>query len=129
MLGRGDQRDRVRRRPAPRGLVQILRHVVAGASGHTTSVARSLWRLQLNADTLGGVIEHPDEFVRALTGITAPWVSAFGAIRPWFRGDASHREPSPVLARESSSTLAAFSPRSTLSSGRFGTESRFLGEP
>src|SRR6185369_318191 len=32
------------------------------------------------------VIEHPDEFVRELTGITAPWVSAFGTVRPWFRG-------------------------------------------
>ena len=32
------------------------------------------------------VIEHPDEFVRELTGITAPWMKAFGPIRPWFRG-------------------------------------------
>ena len=32
------------------------------------------------------LVEHPDEFVRELTGITAPWVSAFGGIRPWFRG-------------------------------------------
>jgi hypothetical protein len=31
-------------------------------------------------------IEHPDEFIRELTGITAPWTAEFGAIRPWFRG-------------------------------------------
>lgn len=32
------------------------------------------------------VIEHPDEFIKQLTGITSPWVKAFGTIRPWFRG-------------------------------------------
>jgi hypothetical protein len=32
------------------------------------------------------VVDHPDEFVRELTGITVPWQQAFGAIRPWFRG-------------------------------------------
>lgn len=32
------------------------------------------------------VIDHPDEFVRELTGVTAPWVKKFGPIRPWFRG-------------------------------------------
>jgi hypothetical protein len=32
------------------------------------------------------LIVHPDEFIQELTGITAPWTNAFGAIRPWFRG-------------------------------------------
>lgn len=32
------------------------------------------------------VIDHPDEFVRELTGITAPWQQEWGQIRPWFRG-------------------------------------------
>ncbi len=32
------------------------------------------------------VVEHPDEFIQQLTGITAPWVAAHGVIRPWFRG-------------------------------------------
>jgi hypothetical protein len=32
------------------------------------------------------VIDHPDEFIRELTGITAPWQKEFGNIRPWFRG-------------------------------------------
>jgi hypothetical protein len=31
-------------------------------------------------------IAHPDEFVVQLTGITAPWVKAWGKIRPWYRG-------------------------------------------
>jgi hypothetical protein len=31
-------------------------------------------------------VEHPDEFVVQLTGITAPWVKAWGNIRPWYRG-------------------------------------------
>jgi FRG domain-containing protein len=32
------------------------------------------------------VIDHPDEFVRELTGVTAPWTKQFGPTRPWFRG-------------------------------------------
>ncbi|HWA24439.1 MAG TPA: FRG domain-containing protein, partial [Lacunisphaera sp.] len=32
------------------------------------------------------VVEHPDEFISELTGITAPWMHAFGSTRPWFRG-------------------------------------------
>lgn len=31
-------------------------------------------------------VEHPDEFVRILTGITAPWAQAWGNVRPWLRG-------------------------------------------
>src|SRR5258706_7486552 len=31
-------------------------------------------------------IEHPDEFIVQLTGITAPWVNAWGNVRPWYRG-------------------------------------------
>src|SRR6187549_491892 len=31
-------------------------------------------------------VQYPDEFVRELTGVTAPWTRAFGPIRPWFRG-------------------------------------------
>jgi hypothetical protein len=31
-------------------------------------------------------VEHPDEFIKFLTGVTAPWMRDFGSIRPWFRG-------------------------------------------
>jgi hypothetical protein len=32
------------------------------------------------------LIDHPDEFIRQLTGVTSPWHKAYGMTRPWFRG-------------------------------------------
>ena len=32
------------------------------------------------------LIDHPDEFIRQLTGVTTPWHQAYGMTRPWFRG-------------------------------------------
>ena len=61
-------------------------------------------------------IEHPDEFIRQLTGITAPWVSAWGTVRPWYRGI-------PKVSFSLEPSLFRYRPRSFLL-----TESNFLNQ-
>jgi len=57
------------------------------------------------------VVDHPDEFITQLTGITAPWQEAWGPVRPWFRGMSKlsfslepsllRYRPRPLVATES----------------------------